>query len=70
MVGTLTLAGQQYALIQDPDRAVHRVQVGNYVGQNYGRITTISEYELNVLEVVPDGLGGCMERQAGMAVAE
>ncbi len=70
MVGTLTLAGQQYALIQDPDRAVHRVQVGNYVGQNFGRITTISEYKLNVLEVVPDGLGGCMERQAGMAVAE
>ena len=70
MVGTLTLAGEQYSLIQDPDRAVHRVQVGNYLGQNFGKITSIGEYEMDVLEVVPDGLGGCMERQAGMAVAD
>lgn len=70
MVGTLTLAGEEYALISDPDRAVHRVQVGNYVGQNFGRVTSIGEYSLDVLEVVPDGLGGCMERPAGMEIAE
>lgn len=68
MVGTITVNDQQYALVADPDNAVHRVQVGNYLGQNHGRIIEINEMQITITEIVPDGLGGWMENQAAIAV--
>lgn len=70
MVGTIESQGEQYALVADPDGAVHRVQPGNYVGQNHGKIISISETEIRVTEIVPDGLGGWMERQAAIGLDE
>lgn len=69
LVGTLTLAGQQFALIKDPTAVVHRVTVGNYMGQNYGKIVTITDSEIALREIVPDGFGGYLERQATVAAA-
>ncbi len=47
---------------------VHRVLPGNYLGQADGRVTEISPSKISVVEIVPDGLGGYMERPASLAL--
>lgn len=70
MVGTLTMSGRRYGLVQTKDGIVHRVQPGNYLGQNEGRIGQIEDSKISVTEIVPDGLGGYMERAAQLALNE
>jgi type IV pilus assembly protein PilP len=70
MVGTLQLQGKTYALLHGKDGLVHRVQVGNYVGQAEGRVTSISNNKVSVLELIPDGLGGYIERPAALSLKE
>jgi type IV pilus assembly protein PilP len=70
MVGTLKLGGAYYALVQTKDNLVHRVVVGNYIGQADGRITDISPSKISLVEIVPDGLGGYIERQAALGLTE
>lgn len=70
LVGTLTIGGQQFALVKDPTGVVHRVTIGNYLGQNYGKITQIAETEVALREIVPDGFGGYIERKAMVAAGE
>ena len=57
-------------LVKDPDGVIHRVHAGNYLGQNYGRITGISEDHIDVVELGPNGSGGWMERPATVALGE
>lgn len=68
MVGTIEAGGERYALVADADGAVHRVQPDNYLGQNHGKIISISETQITVTEIIPDGLGGWMERQAALGL--
>jgi type IV pilus assembly protein PilP len=68
MVGTLGAVTDAVALVLDPDRVVHRVRVGNFMGQNEGRIVRIAEDRIDLIELVPDGTGGWMERQASVAL--
>jgi type IV pilus assembly protein PilP len=70
MAGTLGLAKAIEGLVRDPDGVVHRVHAGNYLGQNYGRITGISEDHIELVELVPNGSGGWMERQATIALGD
>lgn len=70
MVGTLRLGGATYGLIQTKDGLVHRVLAGNYIGQNDGRITDITPSKITVREIVPDGVGGYIERPAALALVE
>ncbi|MGD8619341.1 MAG: pilus assembly protein PilP [Gammaproteobacteria bacterium] len=70
MVGTLEQNDHNWALINDTDGTIHRVQPGNYVGQNYGKITRVTEFEVELTEIVPDGIGGWLERQASIAISE
>jgi type IV pilus assembly protein PilP len=70
MVGTLSLGGQLYGLVQTSDRLVHRVVVGNHLGQNDGRITSITDSAIQLLEIIPDGLGGYIERAASIGLGE
>ena len=70
MVGTLNLGGKNYGLVMARDGLVHRVLPGNHLGQNDGRITTITASKMNVIEIVPDGLGGFMERPAALSATE
>ncbi len=70
MVGTLTLGGVQYGLVRTQDGLIHRVVVGNHLGQNDGRIESINQANIGVVEIVPDGLGGYVERQAGLALSD
>ena len=70
MVGTLEQHADAWALVLDTDDTIHRVQAGNYIGQNHGKIIRISEFEVELTEIIPDGLGGWMERTASIAISE
>lgn len=69
MVGTLTNDAGKYALIRGGE-GVHRVKVGDYLGRNHGRIVEVSEAEVSVLEIVPDGEGGWLERPRSLTLKE
>jgi type IV pilus assembly protein PilP len=68
MVGTLTLGGSHYGLVLATDGRVHRVVIGNHMGQNDGTVTEISASKISLTEIVPDGLGGYVERPAALAL--
>ena len=70
MVGTLRNATGAFALVQDADALVHRVTVGNHLGQNFGRIVDITDSEISLLEIMPDGLGGYYERPATIGLSD
>ncbi len=70
MVGTMNRKGTMWGLVQTPDGTIHRVRVGNHLGQNYGRITSIDEEHINLVELIPNGRGGYLERQASLALGE
>ncbi len=62
MVVTLSQDQALYALVRDPAGGVHKVQVGDYLGTDHGRITSIDEIEVQLMEIVSDGTGGWVER--------
>ncbi len=68
MVGTLRIEARTYGLVQTKDGLVHRVLPGNYMGQSDGKVVDISASKISVVEIVPDGLGGYMERPAALAL--
>ena len=70
MVGTLELGGVNYGLIQTSDGLIHRVVPGNYMGQNDGRIVEISESEIALVEIISDGIGGYIEREAAVGLSD
>lgn len=70
MVGTLRLGGSNYGLVQTKDGLIHRVLPGNHLGQNDGRITSVNDAQVAVVEIVPDGMGGYIERQAALALSD
>lgn len=70
MVGTLQTGGTMYALIRGGDGIVHRVTLGNYMGRNYGKITSVSEQRVELVEIVPDGFGGYMEQPNRLTLVE
>ena len=67
MVGLIDYNKISYAMVRAPDGVIHRVTVGNYMGQNFGKITRISESEISLDEIVPDGFGGFKEQPASLA---
>ncbi|MEN8720719.1 MAG: pilus assembly protein PilP [Oceanococcaceae bacterium] len=69
MRGTLNFSGNLFAVIESPDGLVHRVQTGNHMGQNFGQITAIRDAEIVLEEIVPNGLGGYVKREAKVALS-
>lgn len=69
MVGALIKGKMVYALIQ-ADKNLHQVKIGNYMGQNFGIITDVSETEVKLKELVPDSLGDYMERTSTLQLQE
>ena len=57
-----------YGLVQTSDGLIHRVIPGNYMGQNDGRITGITESEITLVEIISDGIGGYIERDAAISL--
>ncbi|HEX7719256.1 MAG TPA: pilus assembly protein PilP [Woeseiaceae bacterium] len=70
MVGTLDISNTTYGLLQAQDGLIHRVVPGNYIGQNDGRIIAVSESEIRVVEIISDGIGGYLERQAAISLSD
>ncbi len=68
MVGTLEQNEQLWGLIKDPQNIVHRIQVGHYMGQSEGRIIEINDSAVHLVEIIPDGIGGYIERDASIAI--
>jgi type IV pilus assembly protein PilP len=69
MVGTLEKPGLSYALLQ-VDKTVFQARVGNYVGQNLGMITRITDSEVQLKEIVRDAAGEWVERKAKLELQE
>jgi len=70
MVGTLTDQKGLWGLVRTKDGTIHSVQVGNYMGQNYGKIVRILDDKIELREIVPDKPGTWREQQATLALAE
>lgn len=68
MVGTLGKGAGLVALVMAPDKVTYRVRPGNYMGQSDGRVTSIHEDRIELVELVPDGAGGWLERPATVAL--
>lgn len=69
MVGTLQKPGLSYALLQ-VDKSVFQVKTGNHIGQNFGRVTKITDTEVELLEIVRDAAGEWTERTAKLELQE
>lgn len=70
MVGTLEQDAISYGLLRTADGLIHRVVAGNYIGQNDGRITNINESEIELVEIISDGIGGYLERDAAVGLED
>jgi type IV pilus assembly protein PilP len=69
MVGTLEKPGLSYALLQI-DKTIYQAKVGNYIGQNFGMITKITDTEVELKEIVQDAAGDWVERKAKLELQE
>lgn len=62
MVGTLQQDNATWALVEDNSGGVHRVQVGDFMGTNWGQIDSITDTRIDITEIVTDGQGGWLRR--------
>jgi type IV pilus assembly protein PilP len=69
MVGTLSQNKETYALVR-ADKTLYRVRKGNYMGQNFGLITDVTESEIKLKEIVQDSAGDWAERQSVLPLLE
>jgi len=70
MVGLLQQRSQTWGLVRDPEGTIHRVQPGNFAGQNHGQIVAVSDNRIDIVELVPDGLSGWINRDAQLAMGD
>ncbi|NOZ52167.1 MAG: pilus assembly protein PilP [Gammaproteobacteria bacterium] len=70
MVGSLEQSGDRWALIKSQDGTLYRTKPGKYMGQDNGKILRVTETDVVLQEIVPDGLGGWVRRQATLSVSE
>lgn len=70
MMGTLEQDADVWGIIRSPDGTIHRVQTGNYLGRNHGKIVHISEEKVELTEIVADSQGRWQERPAALALVE
>lgn len=70
MRGTMGELGVTWALVEASDNTLHRVAEGNYVGLYHGKITSVNQGSVKVLELIPDGAGCWVERETVVAMTE
>jgi len=70
MVGTIGEGSSLVALVLAPDKVTYRVRPGMYLGQSDGRVTSVSDDRIELVELVPDGAGGWLERPAAISMDE
>jgi type IV pilus assembly protein PilP len=64
----LNSAGKITALIQTPDGELERVQKGSYMGTNHGRVVRITPTQIDLIEIIPDGREGYLERPRSLVL--
>ena len=69
MVGTLSQNKETYALVR-ADKTLYRVKRGNYMGQNFGLVTDVTDSEIKLKEIVQDSAGDWAERQSVLPLLE
>lgn len=69
MVGSLVKAGQPVALVK-VDNLLYQVRPGNYLGQNFGKVTKINETEITLREIAQDAVGEWIERAVTLQLQE
>ncbi len=70
MVGTFSQGESEWALLRDPEGIIHRVPVGDYIGKNHGQVISITKTQVNLSELISDGTGGWLVREASIAMVE
>ena len=70
LVGTMKKGEVIWSLINDGEGSVHRVTLGNYLGKNHGKIVAVSPSQIDLIEIVPDGKTGWVERPRALALKE
>jgi type IV pilus assembly protein PilP len=70
MVGFLFQRNVGHAVIRSAEGKVYRVKAGNYIGQNFGRIASVSETEVKIKEMVQDSAGDWSERESNLQLVE
>ena len=70
MVGTIGEGPSLVALVLAPDKVTYRVRPGMYLGQSDGRVTSVSDDRIELVELIPDGAGGWLERPAAISMDE
>jgi type IV pilus assembly protein PilP len=70
MVGMVSKKGGIHAVIASPDKTVYHVRPGNYMGQNFGLITKITDTEITLKEIVQDSAGDWAERTSTLTLQE
>lgn len=70
MSGTVIMKSSLWGLVKASDKTIHRVQVGNYMGKNFGKIIRITSEKIELLEIVPDKPGTWREQQTYLALTQ
>ncbi len=70
MVGTLQQKKDMFGLVKTPDNNLFRVRAGNFLGQNFGRITDISDSAIKLKELVQDSGGDWKEEERALQLQE
>lgn len=70
MVGTLQQGKVTYAIVKTPENSLYRVKPGNYMGQNFGIITQVTENEIKLTEIVQDSSGDWTERSSSLMLSD
>jgi len=70
MVGTFAKENNYWALIRDPEGVIHRVPAGDFIGKNHGQVVAIGSTEVDLSELISDGAGGWLVREASIALGE
>jgi len=70
MSGSLEQNKIKWGIVKTQDGFIYRVKVGNHLGKNFGKITSITDSEIKILEIISDGMGGWLERTAALKIDE
>lgn len=70
MVGTITREENQlWALVSVPGNGIHKVKEGYYMGQNHGKVVRVTSQRIDIIEIVPNGVGGWLERPRSLVLS-
>lgn len=71
MVGTVSVKNVRIALIQ-VGKITYKATVGSWIGQNFGKVTNITDSQVNIIETVQDsaGKGDWIDRKATLELQE